>query len=447
MPDIIQRVPPSSQEAEQSVLGAMLLSESCVLEAVEKLREEDFYTAVHRRIWRAMAHLAAYNKPVDMVTVAERMGADGGGELGIDEITYLSSLTEAVPSLRNIGNYADIIREKSRLRRFITAAAEIADLSYKQEASSSEVLERATDLIYKIAGDENDNTLVHIREALLEAYESISRAAKSKEGLMGVSTGFPIMDKKLSGLQPSQLIVVAGRPGMGKTSFALNVAEHIALKANRPVAYFSLEMSREQLGSRLLCSHAQVDSQNARTGALKEKDFYALADAMVPLEAAPVYIDDSALITPSEIMAKIRRLKRQLGDMGLVIIDYLQLMTSGQRNENRQNEVSQMTRYLKVAAKELSVPVMLLSQLSRASEKRENKRPLLSDLRESGAIEQDADVVLFLHREDYYDESAPGGDASIIIAKQRSGPTGTIAIKWKGELTKYQELDFREEEK
>ena len=445
MPEVIRRVPPSSMEAEQSVLGAMLLSENCVLAAVEKLREEDFYVESHRRIWRAMYDLSALSEPVDLVTVTERM--EQGAPLSLEELTYLSDLTQAVPSTRNIDVYIGIIKEKSRLRRLINACAEIADLSYKAEAPAAEVLNIASDLVYKIADEQTERSLVHVRTALMESYELISKAAKSKDGLMGVATGFPLMDKKLSGFQPSQLIVVAGRPGMGKTSFALNIAEHVAVKEGRPVAIFSLEMSRDQLGMRLLCAGAQVDSQNARTGALSEKDFYSLADAMVPLEGAPIYIDDTAIIGPTEMMAKLRRLRQQVGDIGLVVIDYLQLMDTGRRSENRQQEISQITRSLKVAAKELQVPIMLLSQLSRATEKRENKRPMLSDLRESGAIEQDADVVLFLHREDYYsDDEQHKGDASIIIAKQRSGPTGTINVMWKGEQTKYLEVDFREDE-
>ena len=445
MPEVIRRVPPSSMEAEQSVLGAMLLSENCVLAAVEKLREEDFYVESHRRIWRAMYDLSALSKPVDLVTVTERM--EQGAPLSLEALTYLSDLTQAVPSTRNIDVYIGIIKEKSRLRRLINACAEIADLSYKAEAPAAEVLNIASDLVYKIADEQTERSLVHVRTALMESYELISKAAKSKDGLMGVATGFPLMDKKLSGFQPSQLIVVAGRPGMGKTSFALNIAEHVAVKEGRPVAIFSLEMSRDQLGMRLLCAGAQVDSQNARTGALSEKDFYSLADAMVPLEGAPIYIDDTAIIGPTEMMAKLRRLRQQVGDIGLVVIDYLQLMDTGRRSENRQQEISQITRSLKVAAKELQVPIMLLSQLSRATEKRENKRPMLSDLRESGAIEQDADVVLFLHREDYYsDDEQHKGDASIIIAKQRSGPTGTINVMWKGEQTKYLEVDFREDE-
>jgi len=275
----------------------------------------------------------------------------------------------------------------------------------------------------------------------------LEELAASDRAIPGLSTGLRDLDRAISGLNKSDLVLLAARPGMGKTSMALNILLDAGKRSGKNVAFFSLEMSRDQLGMRLLCAGAQVDSQNARTGALSEKDFYSLADAMVPLEGAPIYIDDTAIIGPTEMMAKLRRLRQQVGDIGLVVIDYLQLMDTGRRSENRQQEISQITRSLKVAAKELQVPIMLLSQLSRATEKRENKRPMLSDLRESGAIEQDADVVLFLHREDYYsDDEQHKGDASIIIAKQRSGPTGTINVMWKGEQTKYLEVDFREDE-
>ncbi|MGI6665557.1 MAG: replicative DNA helicase [Christensenellaceae bacterium] len=443
MAEIVGRVPPHSQEAEQSILGAMLLSEDCVLAAVEKLKEEDFYTTGHRRLWRVMEDLATYHKPVDLVTVSGALNE--GGSVSAEELAYLSGLTEAVPSLRNIDSYIEIVAEKSRLRKLITATAEIADMAYMQEFPANEIINSATDLIYKVANDGGERSLVHVRQALVEGYESIAKAASSKDGLMGVPTGFPLLDKKLSGLQPAQLVVVAARPGMGKTSFALNVMEHMAVKESKPVALFSLEMSREQLGTRLLCTTAGIDSQDARTGKLSSQQFIQIADAMEPLESAPIYIDDTAVIGPGEIMAKTRRLKNQVGELGLVVIDYLQLMTAGTRVENRQQEISSITRFLKVAAKELNVPIMLLSQLSRATEKRESKRPMLSDLRESGAIEQDADVVLFLHREDYYDPNAEPGKANIIIAKQRSGPTGTIDVLWRGEQTKYQEIAFMEE--
>ena len=449
MPESIRRTPPASMEAEQSVLGAMLLDQNCVLIAVEKLKEEDFYSNQHKKIYNAMYDLASMNKPVDIVTVSEKMGE--GEALSSEEILYLTSLTESVPSLSNIEHYIDILKEKAKLRKLISVAASIADMGYTSEGTASQIINIASDEIYKIENAATTNTLQPLKDALVLGYQSIAKASNSKNGLMGVSTGFNLMDKKLSGLQPSQLIVVAGRPGMGKTSFALNIAEHVATKEGKAVAMFSLEMSREQLGLRLLCSTSGVNSQSARTGDLSEEDFYAIADAMGPLSAAPIYIDYTAVIGPTEIIAKVKRLQRTISqEIGLVIIDYLQLMqgSSTFRNENRQQEISNITRNLKVAAKEIGVPIMLLSQLSRATEKRENKRPMLSDLRESGAIEQDADVVLFLHREDYYQENTSGEQSrsQIIIAKQRSGPTGTIDVTWRGDQTKYTETDFREGE-
>ena len=449
MPESIRRTPPASMEAEQSVLGAMLLDQNCVLIAVEKLKEEDFYSNQHKKIYNAMYDLASMNKPVDIVTVSEKMGE--GEALSSEEILYLTSLTESVPSLSNIEHYIDILKEKAKLRKLISVAASIADMGYTSEGTASQIINIASDEIYKIENAATTNTLQPLKDALVLGYQSIAKASNSKNGLMGVSTGFNLMDKKLSGLQPSQLIVVAGRPGMGKTSFALNIAEHVATKEGKAVAMFSLEMSREQLGLRLLCSTSGVNSQSARTGDLSEEDFYAIADAMGPLSAAPIYIDYTAVIGPTEIIAKVKKLQRTISqEIGLVIIDYLQLMqgSSTFRNENRQQEISNITRNLKVAAKEIGVPIMLLSQLSRATEKRENKRPMLSDLRESGAIEQDADVVLFLHREDYYQENTSGEQSrsQIIIAKQRSGPTGTIDVTWRGDQTKYTETDFREGE-
>ena len=436
------RVPPSSLEAEQSILGSVLLSQECALIALEKLKEEDFYTEAHRAIWRAMVALAGSTAPIDLVTVTEQM--EKGGRLSLEQLTYLNELSQRVPSVRNLPSYISIVKEKSLLRKLLLASGEIGEMCFTGEMSAREAVDYASQLIYDLTQGAGSQGLVHISEAIQDSYAQIAAAAKNKGGLMGTATGFPMMDRKLSGFQPSQLIVVAGRPGMGKTSFALNIAEHIGLKEDKPVVIFSLEMSAEQLASRMMCAVAHVDSQAARNGELKDEDYFAVAEAMEPLGKARIYISDNPTAGPTEILSQVRRLKQKLGDIGLVIIDYLQLMTLPGRNENRQQEVSTLSRSLKILARELQVPVLLLSQLSRETEKRKDKRPALSDLRESGAIEQDADVVLFLHREEYYNQEDPTlqGKAQIIIAKQRSGPVGTIDVMWKGEQTKYQEVDY-----
>ena len=446
MPEVQGRIPPNSLEAEQSILGSMMLSEECALMAVSEMKESDFYTQMHRRIFAAMYDLAALSKPVDLVTVTERL--EQGGKLSIDELTYLSDLTQRVPSVKNLGVYMNIVKEKALMRALLEACGSIADDVYSQEKTAKELINSAGDLIYRLAEEKNGRSLTHIRSAIIESYDQMSKAAKSKDGLMGISTGFPLMDKQLSGLQENQLIIVAGKTGMGKTSFALNIVEHVGIVVNRPVAIFSLEMSRDQIGARLMCGRAMVDSQKSRIGQLTDEDYQKLADAMAPFDASKIYIDDTPNTGPTEILAKLRRFKHQQGDLGLVVIDYLQLMSLGGRVENRQLEIAQITRSLKIMARELSCPVMVLSQLRRVGDARANQPPQLSDLRESGSIEQDADVVIFLHRDDYFNtEGEPTGRSRIIIAKQRSGPTGSIEVKWRGEMTKYYEVDYiREEE-
>ncbi len=443
------RVPPNNFEAEQSILGSMLLNSRCVDEALVFLRPEDFYHPQHRDIFGVMAYLMENGVAVDIVTVAERLEQEG--KMHIGGMEYLSRLTETVPSVSNIGHYIKIVGEKSSLRKLIDANMRISDECFAGSEDADVLIGRAGDEIYRIAVKDTRNDVVHIKDALTESFVKIGEAMKSKDGMMGLATGFPLMDKMLSGLQGTQLIVVAGRPGMGKTSFAMNLVEHIGMVKKVPCLVFSLEMSADQLATRLLCSEARLDSQLTRTGNMGQKEITQLADAMKRLSSAPIYIDDSATINVTEMLAKAHRLKRTKG-LGLIAIDYLQLMQGTGRSESRQQEVSQMTRSLKVMAKELDIPIILLSQLSRASEKRDkqSRYPMLSDLRESGAIEQDADVVIFLHRENYYQNDDSDGEVDdtsrIIIAKQRNGPTGSIKVKWQGEITKFEELDYIHDE-
>lgn len=436
----IAYIPPHNDEAERSVLGSMFLDPKAVFQALERLIPEDFYSARNRLIFAAMGELSEAGIPVDTVTVVDRMERMGQLQ-SADDTIYVADLASCVPSASNIGHYVNIVEQKAILRALIAAGNQIIRDSAACEDAAEEVVNRAGDMIFNIAVKHRRDTLEHIKRALLLGYQLIGDSVKNERGMLGIPCGFKQLDTMLSGLQGGQLIVVAGRPGMGKTSFALNIAQNIAVSEKVPVAIFSLEMAREQLAVRMLCSEALVDSQKTRSGKLSDDDFDRLAVGVGTLGEAPLYVDDTPTITVMEMLAKTRRLKQERG-LGLVIIDYLQLMTGKERRENRQQEISGMTRSLKIMAKEINVPVMVLSQLSRASEKRDDKRPMLSDLRESGSIEQDADVVIFLHRENYYNKEADA-TSEIIVAKQRSGPTGTVNVGWKGEQTRFEELSDR----
>jgi len=435
----VGRTPPQSVDAEKAVIGCILLNEKAAYICVEKLQPIDFYRPNHALIFECINELILENKPVDLVSVTDKLNTKNKYN-NTEDIRYLSDMTMIVPTVENLTSYIEIIKEKSILRQLANSSNDIIRQVYDSEQSVDSILSKAGDMIYDIATSENANDLEHIRKPLMESYLIMANQAENRGQLLGVAGGFPKFDAMLSGFQKNQLIVIAGRPGMGKTSFGLNIIQNVALAENQPVAVFSLEMSKEQLTTRMMCAEARVDSQKARTGHLTVNDFEKLANASEKLSKANIYIDDSPGINMTEILAKLRRMKMEHG-LSLVMIDYLQLMHSAKKTENRQQEVSNITRSVKLLAKEIDVPVLLLSQLSRASEKRgkDEHLPVLSDLRESGSIEQDADVVIFIHRDNYYEEEASESTATIKIAKQRSGPTGNIDMLWNGEYTRFEE--------
>jgi len=433
------RIPPQNIEAEQSVLGSMLLSREAIIEVSEILRAEDFYKESHKKLFDVIMEMFEKDIPVDLVTVVDELRKRDMLEV-VGGIEYLASLTSSVITTANVSYYAKLIKEKATLRRLIEASSEIMELSY-QEDDVETVLDIAEQKIFDIAQGRNTTTFSSMKDILMDTFYKIEELYKNKGKLTGIPSGFPDLDAKTAGFQPSDFILIAARPSMGKTSFALNIAQNAALLTGLPVAIFSLEMSKEQLVTRLICSTANIDSQKLRTGNLDEEDWMKLAAAMTPLSKAPIYIDDTPGVTVMDIRAKARRLKLEKG-LGLVMIDYLQLMQGRGRAENRQQEISEISRSLKSLARELNVPVITLSQLSRAPETRSDHRPVLSDLRESGAIEQDADIVMFLYRDDYYHkDSEKKNIAEVIIAKHRNGPTGVVELLWLAQYTKFVSLD------
>ncbi|GAW32564.1 replicative DNA helicase [Carboxydocella sp. JDF658] len=436
----MDRVPPHNLDAEQSVLGSMLLDQEAVFKAMEIIRAEDFYRDAHRLIFEAICDLADRSEPVDIITVAEELRQRGQ----LDKVggaAYIATLSGIVPTAANVEYYARIIREKSLLRALISAATRIAQLGYEGEAEAEEILMQAEKMIYDLSQRKASRTFATMHEILMETFDRIEYLYQNKGDVTGVPTGFIDLDRLTSGLQPSDLIIVAARPAMGKTSFCLNIAQHAAIKAGIPVAIFSLEMSKEQLVQRMLCSEAMVDQHRLRTGQLTEQDWPRLVRAVGPMAQAPIFIDDTVGISVLEMRAKCRRLKAEHG-LGLVIIDYLQLMQGSRRSESRQQEISEISRALKGLARELNVPVIALSQLSRAVEQTHDKRPNLSHLRESGAIEQDADIVSFIYREEYYNpDTEKKGIAEIIIAKHRNGPVGSVELGFLNEFTKFVNLE------
>jgi len=433
------RNPPQNISAEQAALGSMLLQEDAILHGVDILRPEDFYKKSHQIIFKCILELFDKSKGVDLVTLTEELNRINLLE-EIGGVTYLTNLINSVPTAANIEHYIKIIEEKSILRNLINSATKIISMGYEEKEDAKILLDKAEHLIFEVSERNLGQSFVPIKEILQDSFEKIENLYHRDEFITGTPSGFDEFDDITTGFQPSELIVIAGRPGMGKTAFCMTIAQYIAVSKNIPVALFSLEMSKSQLVQRMLCSEARVDAHNLRKGRLAESDWPTLSMAAGRLASAPIFIDDTAGITCLEIKAKARRLKAQ-HNLGLVIIDYLQLITSSGRVENRQQEISEISRSLKGLARELNVPVIAVSQLSRAVEQRIERRPRLSDLRESGAIEQDADLVVFLYREEYYKPKTDRkGIAEVIISKQRNGPTGQIDLAFVKEYAKFENL-------
>ncbi|WP_053955070.1 replicative DNA helicase [Inediibacterium massiliense] len=442
--EYLGKIPPHNIDAEQSVLGSMILDRDAIIETSEIIKEEDFYKQAHKEIFDAILSLYNRDEPVDLVTLSEELTQRQTLE-NIGGITYLTSLSSAVPTTTNVKYYAKIVEEKSILRKLIKASSEIIEKGYQGEEEVNSILDLAEKSIFDISQNKSREGFAPIKEVLLESFDKIEQLYQNKGGITGLTTGFTDIDRKTSGLQRSDLILVAARPSMGKTAFSLNVAQNAAIKGEASVAVFSLEMSKEQLVQRMLSAESHIEIQKIRTGTLNEDEWPRLAKAMGPLAQAKIFIDDTPGITVMEMKAKCRRLKIEQG-LDMVLIDYLQLMSGDGKNESRQQEISTISRSLKGLAREMDCPVVALSQLSRAPEMRADHRPILSDLRESGAIEQDADIVMFLYRDEYYHpDSDKKNIGEVIIAKQRNGSTGTVELAWLGQFTKFANLDkFRE---
>jgi len=444
--DNLRKVPPQNLEAEASVLGGILLENEAINRVLEIIAPADFYRESHRKIFRAMLELTDRSEPADLITLSELL--NGKGELeAVGGSTYLATLADQVPTAANISHYARIIREKAILRQLINSATEIATRGFEEQGNVDEFLDAAEKVIFDIAEKKIKASFVSIGDMIKDTLKAVERLYERKELVTGVPTGFKDLDKLTAGLQPSELIIVAGRPSMGKTAFALNIASHAALNAGIGVAVFSLEMAREQLVLRMLCSEARVDNSKVRAGYLGERDFPKLANAAGKLHEALIYVDDTPAISVLELRAKTRRLIRDRDKkVGLVIVDYLQLMRGMGNASNREQEISEISRSLKALAKELRVPVIALSQLNRRVEDRGDRRPMMADLRESGAIEQDADVIAFIYRDEVYNtKSSDKGIAEIIVAKQRNGPIGTVNLAFLNEYTRFEDLAEREQ--
>lgn len=436
----IKKVLPHNGEAEQSVVGSMIMDKDAIAAAAELVNSEDFYEQRFGVLFDAILELYNEGKPVDLITLQNRLKEKEAPE-ELCSLEFFRDIIASVPTSANVRYYAGIVKEKSTLRQLIKVTESITNECYLDKEKLENILEDSEKKMFDILQKRNTGDFVGIRDIVFQSLESIEAAARNKGSVTGIATGFYDLDYKTAGLQPSDLILIAARPSMGKTAFVLNVAEHVVLKGNVTTAIFSLEMSKDQLVKRIMSMHSKVNSQSIRTGELSDDDWIKLVESARAIGNSNLIIDDTSSISISELRSKCRKFKLE-HNLGLVIIDYLQLMTGSKKSESRQQEISEISRSLKGIARELSVPVIALSQLSRAVEQRPDKRPMLSDLRESGAIEQDADIVMFIYRDDYYNhDSEEAGISEIIIGKQRNGPTGTVKLAWQSQYTKFANLE------
>ncbi|MBQ9766524.1 MAG: replicative DNA helicase [Lachnospiraceae bacterium] len=442
---LIKRIMPHSTEAEKSVIGSMLLDRDAIMTVAEMLTRDDFYNPMYGLLFEIISELFNEGKPADILTVQNRL-KEKDAPPEVYELKYFTELIGAVPTSANVRFYAEIVKNEAMKRRTIKVTETIANDCYMGKKSTDEILQDTEKQIFDLVQRRGSSDTEDIRSIVLKTIEGIENAAKNRGAVTGIATGFYDLDYKTAGLQRSDLILVAARPSMGKTAFVLNIAEFVALKSKVPTAIFSLEMSRTQLVNRILAMNSKVDSQAIRTGDLKDDDWVKLMESARLTGESPLLIDDTPGISIQELRSKCRKFKLEK-NLGLVIIDYLQLMSGGKKSESRQQEISEISRSLKALAREINCPVIALSQLSRAVEQREDKRPMLSDLRESGAIEQDADVVMFIYRDEYYtkEKCEEPGVSEIIIGKQRNGPTGTVKLAWLGNYTKFANLENRKQ--
>lgn len=437
---LLEKIPPCNIEAEQAVLGSVMLEKEALNTAIDILIPEDFYKEAHQILFKAFLEIDTVGEPIDMITLTELLRQQNSLDK-IGGVGYVATIANTVPTAANIGHYANIVKEKAVLRSLIRSTTNIANRCYEDKEDTYELLDTAEKMILDISSNHSADGPVAMKQVLSDVLEKIETLSSKKGNITGIPSLFNDLDRMTSGWQQSDLVIIAARPAMGKTSLCLNIAQNASMKAKVPVAFFSLEMSREQLVQRIMSSEAMIDQHKLRTGRLQDEEWLRLTQAVQPLSTAKLFIDDTPAISILELRAKARRLKAEY-DIGLIIIDYLQLMQLGKRNENRQQEISEISRSLKALARELDVPIIALSQLSRAVEQSHDKRPALSHLRESGALEQDADLVMFIYREEYYNpESEKPGIAEIIIAKHRNGPTGVVELGFMKEFTKFVNLE------